>query len=224
MASLQPSRRPVAVAFRQAPPAGVTKFVGSQPSSCSYWRLAAEGRTFYTVPSDHFNCPVGSYTHNIPLPADREGELSQLLAVMSDIGYIRLEEVPSLPRLPETPAVAIYSPLADAPVDPDVVIVAGKPGRLMLLQEAATRASKTSLPTLGRPTCMAIPAALSGNLASSLGCIGNRTYTGVDDDELYTMINGRDLSAIAREIATVVTANDMLKDYHLERREILTTP
>src|SRR5688572_1308937 len=119
--ALQPSRRPVAVAFRQDPPAGVTKFVGSQPSSCSYWRLAAEGRTFYTVPSDHLNCPVGSYTHNIPLPADREGELSQLLTVMSDIGYIRMEEVPAIPRLQNTPAVAIYAPLSDMPVDPDVV-------------------------------------------------------------------------------------------------------
>jgi uncharacterized protein (DUF169 family) len=193
------------------------------PSSCSFWRLAAEGRTFYTVPSDHFNCPVGCYTHNIPLPAEREGELSQLLTVMSDIGYIRLEEVPAFPRLPETPAVAIYAPLGNTPVDPDVVIVTGKPGRLMVLQEAATRSAKTSLPTLGRPTCMAIPAALSGGFATSLGCIGNRIYTGMDDDECYTVINGQDLSSIAREVVTVATANAMLKDYHLERQEILTT-
>ena len=62
------TRRPVAIAFRESPPAGVAKLSGTQPSSCSFWRLAAAGQVFYTVPSDHYNCPVGSYTHNIPLP------------------------------------------------------------------------------------------------------------------------------------------------------------
>jgi uncharacterized protein (DUF169 family) len=45
-------RRPVGVTFRDAPPAGVPKFTGTEPSGCSFWRLAASGRTFYTVPSD----------------------------------------------------------------------------------------------------------------------------------------------------------------------------
>ena len=36
--------RPVAVAFRDAAPAGLEKFAGTEPSSCSYWRLAAAGR------------------------------------------------------------------------------------------------------------------------------------------------------------------------------------
>ena len=46
-------RRPVAVTFRETPPAGVPKFTGTEPSGCSFWRIAAGGRTFYTVPSDH---------------------------------------------------------------------------------------------------------------------------------------------------------------------------
>jgi len=41
---------PVAVAFLDSEPAGVSKYEGTQPSGCSFWRLAAEGRTFYTVP------------------------------------------------------------------------------------------------------------------------------------------------------------------------------
>ena len=68
------TRRPVAVAFRDAPPPGVPPFKGTVPSGCSFWRLAAEGATFYTVPADHYNCPIGAYTHNIPLPPDaRQG-------------------------------------------------------------------------------------------------------------------------------------------------------
>ena len=217
------SRRPVAIAFRETPPAGVSKLAGSQPSSCSFWRVAASGQVFYTVPSDHYNCPVGSYTHNIPLPPEREAELAGTLGLMANIGYLRMEEVPSVPRLPQTPGVAVYAPLSQTPVAPDAVLVAGTPSRLMLLHEAATRAEKNLLPLLGRPTCMAIPAALSGGVASSLGCIGNRVYTGVADDQFYTVIAGSDLTSIVDELDTIVSANAQLAEYHRGRRAALST-
>jgi uncharacterized protein (DUF169 family) len=221
--TLSLTRRPVAIAFRESPPAGVAKLSGTQPSGCSFWRLAAAGQTFYTVPSDHYNCPVGSYTHNIPLPKEREPELMQTLSLMVDVGYLKMEEVPGIPRLAATPAVAIYSPLATTPVEPDVVLVSGTPARLMLLHEAATRAAKTPLPLLGRPTCMAIPAALSSGVASSLGCIGNRVYTGVADDEFYTVIAGTDLASVVAELDTIISANAALTDYHQTRRAELST-
>ena len=96
------ARRPVAVTFLDAPPEGVAKFAGSEPSSCSFWRIAAAGRTFYTVASDHLNCPIGGYTHNT-LPPDRMPELQQTLSLMSDIGYIRMEEIPGVFQLPAAP-------------------------------------------------------------------------------------------------------------------------
>ena len=220
---LQLSRRPVAIAFRETPPDGILKLSGSQPSGCSFWRLAAAGQVFYTVPSDHFNCPIGSYTHNIALPAEREAELSGTLGLMVDIGYIKMEEVPGVPRLPQTPAVTVYAPLSQAPVPPDAVVVAGMPAKLMLLHEAAIRAAKQVLPLLGRPTCMAIPAALSGGVASSLGCIGNRVYTGIADDQFYTVVSGSDLSTIVHELDTIVSANAQLAEYHQGRRAALAT-
>ncbi len=217
------SRRPVAIAFRETPPPGVSKLTGTQPSSCSFWRVAAGGMVFYTVPSDHYNCPVGSYTHNIPLPPEREQELTGTLGLMVNIGYIKMEEVPGVPRLPRTPAVAVYAPLSQTPVAPDVILVAGTPAKLMLLHEAATRAARNVLPLLGRPTCMAIPAALSGGVASSLGCIGNRVYTGVADDQFYTVIAGSDLNAVVDELDTIVSANTQLAEYHQGRRATLST-
>lgn len=110
------TRRPVAIAFRDEAPAGVAKFTGTQPSGCSFWKLAADGGAFYTVPGDHYNCPIGSYTHNIPLPAEREHELPQVLAVMTGLGYLKMDEVPAIPRLAKTPGVIIYAPLAETPV------------------------------------------------------------------------------------------------------------
>ena len=222
--ALSLSRRPVAVAFRDTAPAGVAAFAGGAPSGCSFWRLAAAGRAFYTVPGDHYNCPIGSHTHAIPLPAPRAPELEQTLGFMTGLGYVRMEEVPGIPRLPRTPGVVVYAPLGETPVDPDVVLVAGRPGRVMLLMEAAGHAGVTTQPGfLGRPTCMALPAALAGGTIASTGCIGNRVYTDLGDDELYVALPGRDVSRVAAELATIIAANDTLASYHRDRRRALAT-
>jgi uncharacterized protein (DUF169 family) len=217
-------RRPVAVTFLKAPPAGVEKFEGSMPSGCSFWRLAADGRTFYTVPGDHYNCPIGSYTHNIALPPERAQELEQTLSLMGTLGYVKMEEVPGIPRLPEPPEAVVYAPLGDTPRDPDVVIFAGRPARLMLLSEAALRAGvSTNAPLLPRPTCMALPAAMAQGVVTSSGCIGNRVYTDLGEDELYAVIPGRDLARVVDELQTIATANAQLAEYHRGKRQTLAT-
>ena len=216
-------RRPVAMAFRDTAPEGVAAFTGSLPSGCSFWKLAAEGRTFYTVPGDHYNCPIGSYTHNITLPPDREPELLQTLEMMAEIGYIRMEEVSAIPRLAAPPAIIVYAPLGDTPIDPDAVLVTGEPGRLMLLHEAATRSGIAVQPLFGRPTCMAVPASATQSVVSSMGCVGNRVYTGLPDSELYTTIAGKHLHAVAEHLATIARANATLAEYYGLRRVELTT-
>jgi len=222
--TLNLKRPPVAVAFLDAPPAGVEKFAGSEPSGCSFWRLAAQGRAFYTVPSDHYNCPVGSYTHKIELPADRARELPDILGTMTSLGYLKMEEVPGIPVLRETPKVIVYAPLSKTPVDPDVVLLAAVPGKLMLLEEAALQAGLAAkLPLLARPTCMAIPAAIGLGMVTSAGCIGNRVYTSINDDELYSAIPGAALQPLADALQTVMQANAALAEYHQGRRNLLST-
>jgi uncharacterized protein (DUF169 family) len=222
--SLNLRRRPVAVAFRPSPPEGIARFTGTEPSGCSFWRIAAGGRTFYTVPSDHYNCAVGSHTHRIALPPDRAQELDQSLGYMAGLGYLRMAEVPGIPRLAETPGAVVYAPLGDTPVDPDVVLVAGRPGQLMRLLEAAVRAEVQSpVPLLPRPTCMALPAALASGVTASTGCIGNRVYTDIGDDELYVAIPGRSLARLLDEMGTIAAANAALFDYHRGRRQALAT-
>lgn len=217
-------RPPVAVTFLDAPPAGVQKFDGSEPSGCSFWRLAAAGRTFYTVPENHFNCAVGAYTHNIALSPERETETEQTLKMMSDFGYVQPQEVPQIPRLPKAPKAILYSSLAEAASVPDVVLFAAKPAGAMLLNEAAQRAGVgVGAPALGRPTCMALPAALQHGAITSLGCIGNRVYTGLGNDELYVVIRGSDLLRVADALATITTANAALLAYAQDRRSQLST-
>ncbi len=218
------TRRPVAVSFPLAPPPGVDKFEGMQPSGCSFWQIAAEGRVFYTVPSDHLNCPIGSYTHNIPLPPAREQELPQTLGLMSQIGYISMDEVKDIPRLDTPPTTIVYAPLGDAPISPDAVIVAGTPGQLMLLLEAAIRGGAPMQPLLGRPTCVAIPAAMKNAVVSSLGCVGNRIYTGLAENEMYTVLPGKNVDVVARHLATILSANQALTAHHTQRATGLRTP
>lgn len=215
---------PVAITFLGVPPAGIEKFAGSEPSGCSFWRLAAQGRAFYTVPSDHYNCPVGSYTHKIELPADRARELPDILGTMTNLGYLKMEEVPGIPVLKETPKVIVYRPLSKTPVAPDVVLMAAVPAKLMLLEEASLRAGLASkLPLLARPTCMAIPAAIGHGMVTSAGCIGNRVYTDLGEDELYSAIPGSALQSLADALQTVVSANVALAQYHRGRRNQLST-
>jgi len=213
-------RRPVAVTYLDAEPAGTKKFEGSEPSGCSFWRLAAEGSTFYTVPENHFNCAVGAYTHNIPLSLEREKETEQTLKMMFELGYVRPEEVPQIPRLAKGPKAVIYSPLGEATATPDVVLFACRPAGAMLLQEAANRAGVGSgAPALGRPTCMALPASIQHGTMTSLGCIGNRVYTGLGEDELYVVLRGKDVVKVAEALKTIESANAALRDYAKGRRQ-----
>jgi len=218
------AKRPVAVAFLDAAPPGVERFEGTEPSGCSFWRLAAGGKVFYTVPENHFNCAVGAYTHNVTLTPEREKETEQTLKMMFDLGYVRPEEIPQIPRLAKAPAAIVYAPLGEVPVTPDVVLFACKPAAGMLLNEAANRAGVGSgAPALGRPTCMALPASLQHGAILSLGCMGNRVYTGLGEDEMYIVLRGKDLGAVADALEVIANANLALNKYASGRREQLAT-
>lgn len=221
---IKSARSAIAVTFLQDFPSAIAKFEGSEPSGCSFWRLAAEGRTFYTVPENHFNCAVGAYTHNIALSPEREKETEQTLKFMFGLGYVKPEEVPQIPRLPKAPKAILYGPLGESTATPDVVLFVVKPAGAMLLQEAATRAGVSSgAPALGRPTCMALAASLRHGSITSLGCIGNRVYTGLGEDEMYVVIRGKDLPAVVEALKTIGSANTALFDYAKGRREQLST-
>ena len=55
------------------------------------------------------------------------------------------------------------------------------------------------------------------------GCIGNRVYTAIGDDELYLMIPGARLADVVREVGVIAKANGTLREYHERRKEALTT-
>ena len=211
---------PVAVTFHHTRPDDVSRVEKTEASGCTYWRRAAEGKTFYTEAPDHYNCPIGCYTHNVELPDAQVEELENTLGLMGELGYISMEEVPGIPRREDPFKTAVYSPLTDATDTPDVVIISGTPRQMMLLMEAATAAGiGTENGVMGRPTCAVVPAVIQGGRSvSSLGCIGNRVYTALSDDDFYFAFPGEHIEALVEKLATIVDANQALAEYHQQRQ------
>jgi uncharacterized protein (DUF169 family) len=209
----------IAVAFQASAPADLPRIEAPGPSGCTYWKLAAEGKIFYTEAADHYNCPIGSFTHGIELPPAKAQELEGLVGTMIGLEYIRQEEIPVIPRRDAPFGVAIYAPLSEATFDVDVVLIRGNAKQMMLIAEAAGAAGlSTGGALMGRPTCAMIPAAMQGGqVTTSLGCIGNRVYTELADDEFYAAIPEAKLALLVDKLATIVTANRELESFHRAR-------
>ncbi len=213
------SSPPIAIAFTDTPPPGVARVARSGPASCDYWRKAADGETFYTVADDHKACPIGAHTHHVVTSADEQQQLMGLIKDMVGLSYIKMEEVPLIPRRATPLAVAVYAPLSSAPVSPDVVLVRGNARQLMLITEAAQLAGVAGVgPAMGRPTCAVLPAAInSQTVAASFGCVGNRVYTGASENEAYVAIPGSHLATIVESLRTIIHANRALEQFHRGR-------
>ena len=212
------TKQPVAIGFLEKAPEGLEAWQGGAvPAGCSFWRAAWEGQSFYTVAADHYNCAVGAYTHAISVPAERGNVLMDTIGFMVGSGYLRMAEVPGIPVLPSTPAFVAYAPAGQAGFAPDVVLVAAKPASAMLLYEAAVLAGAGDAltQTLGRPGCAVLPLALkTGVSAVSFGCKGNRTFTGLPEEELYLAIPGAKWEAVVAAAAGIVAANGTMEAHY----------
>jgi uncharacterized protein (DUF169 family) len=215
----------VAITFVDSAPAGVPHVAALEPAGCGYWRRAAAGEVFFTVADDHKQCPVGAHTHNVTLSPEEQQELMGLVQTMVGLSYLKMEEVPQIPTRKTPMQVAVYSPLAAAPMPPDVVLVRGNARQLMLLAEAAQAAGVAGTgATMGRPTCAVLPEAInSERTAASFGCIGNRVYTGADETEAYFAIPGLHLSVVEQKLAVIVRANQELEKFHRARAAVSPT-
>jgi uncharacterized protein (DUF169 family) len=214
-------RPPVGLAFLDGPPAGVTVSEGLEPSACTFWRQA-EGGVFYVGAERHLECPVGAMTMGFDLPPERRAGAEQLVGMMVDLQYFSLEEVKHLPSVKTPHAGILYGPLAELPVEPDVVLAIVTPRQGMLLAEAAEAVAlreSPALPTLGRPACGAVAwSATSGGVSMSLGCIGARTYVEVPDDRAVVVLPGAALDKVAERLTVLAHANRELAAFHEGRK------
>lgn len=210
---------PVAVTFHDSPPEGLGRVAAAAPAGCSYWKLAAEGQSFYTETSDHLNCPIGAYTHGAEITPAVQTGLETMLGKMVGLQYIKMEEVPGIPRRQQPLRFVAYAPLSRHQDTPDVVLLRGNARQMMLLAEAAMASGLLSpLPVMGRPACAVVPAAMgSGKAATSLGCVGNRVYTGLPDGEFYLAVPGASMGDLLERAGAIAVANRELEAFHRGR-------
>jgi len=222
------SKTPIAIGFFESPPAGVPRWAGGAVAAgCVFWHKAMSGQTFYTIPSDHYNCAVGCYTHKIALSPERKHELVDTITFMVKNNYVASAEVPGIPTLAQAPGAVAYGPVDSADFKPDVVLIAAKPAQAMLIYEAAIKAGAGNALTnvLGRPACAVLPLTTNnGQTSISLGCKGNRTFTGLPDEEVFVAIPGDKWAAVIEKLTETHAANLAMETYYANRKAKFATP
>jgi uncharacterized protein (DUF169 family) len=211
---------PVAVCMAESAPSGVASWSGHSPAGCRFWQEAAT-RVFATTAADHALCSIGQYTHNLDMSVASNTDLNDALKVFADLGYVRAEDVAMIPVLASKPKHVIYGPLAQAPAQPDVVLLFVRADQTLILSEASQQLENGLPPAMGRPACAVIPQARNtGRSALSLGCCGARAYLDVltNDVALYA-IPGSSVAAFAERVAALAKANEILMKFHTIRRK-----
>jgi uncharacterized protein (DUF169 family) len=210
---------PVGLIFSESPFPGIARIPTAAPAGCGYWKRAGRGEMFYTLGADHLGCAIGAHTHGAELTPEARENLMGTIAMMTDLGYLAASEIPQIPHRTSRLAVLTYGPLAVLPREPDVVLVRARPRAAMLLAEATHACGvRSDRPTVVRPACAMVPDAMTtGRAVTSFGCIGNRVYTELPDDEVWWTLPGRDLTTVLTQISTLVEANEKLEVFHRAR-------
>jgi uncharacterized protein (DUF169 family) len=211
-------RVPIKVGFLDAPPPSLARWSGGPVAAgCVFWDRAMEGKSFYTLPADHWNCAIGSHTHKIGLPADRANELPATIGFMVETRYLDPAVVPGIPTLEHAPAAVAYAPASSEAFKADVVLLAVSPAQSTLVFEAALKAglAQGTAGASSRPSCSILPASAQTEvIAISFGCKGNRTFTSVGDDELYIAIPGARWDDFVERLIEVQRSNLTMGNYY----------
>jgi uncharacterized protein (DUF169 family) len=212
---------PLAITFSDAQLEGVARFdepmpepladgrTGRVPAGCVFWMKAAD-RTFGTVAADHGNCSVGSLTHGFKTLDEVAGNGD--VAALLETGWVTMDVVPQIPVVSEKPGAVTYGPLADTPVDPDVVFLRLTARQMMVLSDA--------LPGLrieGKPQCHIVAVAKEqGEPAASVGCALSRVRTGMPPTEMTCAIPASQLADTVASIRRNSVADNAVAQYAAE--------
>ena len=214
---------PIALAFVDGQPYGVTRTGKAVPSSCAFW-AEAEGGVFYAAAEDHYNCTLGTMVMGLELPEEQMNTLMTEVGMMCEMEYVREEEVPNVPKVEKQSSGIVYGPLAEMPVDPDVVLLWVKPSQAMVVNETAGQMNWAASPAgvFGRPGCAAIPVALSqGNVSQSFGCTGMRINSGISEEYMLMAVPGDKIESLAESLSQVNDTHDKLTSHYEQKAAAL---
>ncbi len=213
-----PGPAPIAITFTAEPPGSVPTFEDPMPerladgrtgrvsAGCVFWMKGTE-RTFSTVAADHANCSVGSVTHGFKTLEDVAG--NEDVAALLECNWVTEDVVPLIPTVQETPGAVTYGPLAETPIDPDVILLRLTGRQLMVLHDAWPE-----LRIEGKPQCHIVALAKEeGAVAASVGCQLSRVRTGMPNAEVTCAIPGARLADVAAAAETAAIADQAVASY-----------
>ena len=210
---------PIAISFRApADPAVAPDFSTPMPdpapdgrtgrvaAGCVFWMEATDA-TFTTVAADHGNCSVGSVTHGFQSLDDVAGNAD--VAALLECDWVTMDVVPQIPVVSERPHAVVYGPLAETPIDPDVVFLRLTGRQLMVLHDAVP-----DLRIEGKPQCHIVAIAKEqGQVAVSVGCQLSRVRTGMPNAEMTCAIPAAALAAVIERVEATATADRAVAAY-----------
>ena len=211
---------PIAITFSDDRPDGVAPFdapmsapaedgrTGRVPAGCVFWVRALDG-TFSTVPEDHGNCSVGSFTHGMVGLEDVAGNGD--VAALLESGWVTPEAVGGIPSISSRPGAVTYGPLAETPrsVEPDVVLVRVNGRQLMVLSDAVP-----GLRIEGKPQCHIVAIAKEQQTpAASVGCALSRARTGMTSDEMTCAIPAPGLAELVDAVERTAEVDTVVAKY-----------
>jgi uncharacterized protein (DUF169 family) len=217
--SISLSLPPIAICFTDNVPAGIKNWMGRVPAGCRFWQEAATG-VFATSGSDHDLCAIGTFTHKLETTEAHESDRRDALRVFADLGYVREQDIASIPVLESRPPYVIYGPLASIPLTPDVVLLFAEAGQMLILSEASQQIERCLSPAMGRPACAIVPQAMNtGRAALSSGCCGARLPGCADGGGGAVGGSRLQTEPLRERIAALVKANAVLTTFHQIRRK-----
>jgi len=210
---------PVALCFSDAVPAGLEAPAEPVAAGCKFWEDATVA-SFTTSANDHELCAIGVYTHRLQSTQAQQTDLMDALKVFGDLGYVRQEDLPLIPVLAAEAKYITYSPLAQTPLPPDVVLMFANASQTLILSEATQQVENQNAPAMGRPACAVVPQVMNtGRAALSLGCCGARAYLNtLTDGVALFAIPGDKLEAYTERVTALADANQTLTRFHELRR------
>jgi uncharacterized protein (DUF169 family) len=215
------SAPPIAITFTAERPDGVEAFddpmpdatddgrTGRVPAGCVFW-VKSSDRTFSTVAEDHANCSVGTMTHGFATLDEVAGNGD--VAALLESGWVTIDAVPQIPAVREKPGAVTYGPLADTPVDPDVVLLRVNGKQLMVLSDAMP-----GLRIEGKLQCHIVAVAKEqGEVAASVGCALSRVRTGMSANEMTCAIPAGKLGDVIDAVDRTSAADTTVTRYAAE--------
>jgi len=186
---------------------------GKVPAGCVFW-IKATDRTFSTTAEDHANCSVGSLTHGLKRLDEVAGNAD--VAALVGAGWVSPADFPKVPVVKDLHQYVVYGPLADSPVDPDVVFLRVNGRQAMALSDALG----AELHYEGKPQCHIVAMAKEhGQVALSVGCALSRVRTGMSNAEMTCAIPTARLPEVLTRLAAGVTADTAVARYAAEDAE-----